>query len=215
MKRFALIVLAAAVCAAGVPLLAQQPGMGRGGMGGMGGGAAAQTTLAQPRTSPHDTVSGRIGGGRNAALIVVYYGRPYSKDPNTGAVRKIWGGLVPFGQVWRMGSDEATVITTPVDLQIGDTVIPAGAYSLDMQPEADGSAKLIFNKQVSRWGIPYTAALQKDELVRVDMKKADAPKPLDEFVITLAPNATGDALTLTAAWENTQYSVDLKQAPKK
>ena len=94
-----------------------------------------------------------------------------------------------------MGSDEATVITTPVDLQIGDTVIPAGAYSLDMQPEADGTAKLIFNKDVSRWGIPYTPALQKDELVRVDMKKADAPKELDQFTITLASGTGGAAHT--------------------
>ena len=142
---------------------------------------------------------------------MIYYGRPFSKDPNNGTMRKIWGTLVPYGQVWRMGTDEATLFTTPIDLAVGDTVIPAGAYTLDMQPEADGTAKLIFNKEISRWGIPYTAAVQKDELARVDMKKSDAPKRLDQFTITLTPDSTSDGVTLTAAWENTQYAVDLKQ----
>jgi hypothetical protein len=154
------------------------------------------------RISPHETISTRVG--RN--LIEITYGRPYSKDPKTGQIRKIWGGLVPFGKLWRMGADEATLFLTPIDLTVGDTTIPAGTYSLMMQPEADGSAKLIFNKQTARWGIPITAAVTKDNLYTVDMKKSPLDKQIDQFTITL--QGAPDKLTLNAQWENTQYSVE-------
>ncbi len=66
--------------------------------------AAAQ----QKRISPHDTISTVIDGNR----VTIVYGRPYTKDPKSGEVRKIWGGLVPYGKIWRTGADEATLLTT-------------------------------------------------------------------------------------------------------
>src|SRR5271157_1209291 len=77
----------------------------------------------QKRTSPHETVSGVIDGSR----VTVTYGRPYTKDPHSGEARKIWGGLVPFGKVWRTGADEATLLITQKPIVFGDTTIPAGA----------------------------------------------------------------------------------------
>jgi hypothetical protein len=166
--------------------------------------AFALPLLAQTaRVSPHETVSARIG----RSLVEVIYGRPYSKDPKSGEKRKIWGTLVPFGQPWRMGSDEATLFTSPIDLTVGETTIPAGAYSLIMQPEADGSAKLFFNKQTARWGIPITPAVLKDNLYTVEMKKSDLDKELDQFTIAL--KGAADSVTLSAQWENTQYTVVL------
>ena len=163
----------------------------------------------QKRVSPHETISARVGPARS--LVEVVYGRPYSKDPKTGDKRKIWGTLVPFGQPWRMGADEATLFITPIDLTVGETTIPAGSYSLMMLPAADGSAKLIFNKQTARWGIPITAAVTKDDLFTLDMKKAPLDPEVDQFTITLTGAA--DKLTLSAQWETTQYTLDLQ--PKK
>src|SRR4028118_1135248 len=96
----------------------------------------------QKRTSPRETVTKQIHG----ATITVVYSRPFTKDPKSGETRKIWGGLVPFGKVWRTGADEATTLTTDKDLEIGGTTIPAGTYSLFTLPEENG-AKLIINKQ--------------------------------------------------------------------
>ena len=62
----------------------------------------------QKRLSPHETISNRIDGNR----ITIVYGRPYSKDPKSGEIRKIWGSLVPYGKVWRAGADEATLFIT-------------------------------------------------------------------------------------------------------
>ena len=65
---------------------------------------AMPSPAQQKRISPHETISARIEGNR----VTITYGRPYTKDPKTGEPRKIWGGLVPYGQPWRMGADEAT-----------------------------------------------------------------------------------------------------------
>src|SRR6185436_206648 len=69
--------------------------------------------------SPHETTSAVIDGNR----VTVTYGRPFTKHPKTGEVRKIWGGLVPYGKPWRMGSDEATLLITQKPVEIGGTEV--------------------------------------------------------------------------------------------
>ncbi len=75
----------------------------------------------QKRLSPHETVSAVIDGSR----VMIVYGRPYTKNPRTGEVRKIWGSLVPYGAVWRTGADEATLLITQKPLAFGTTIIPS------------------------------------------------------------------------------------------
>jgi hypothetical protein len=172
--------------------------------------ASAAVSVPPPpaaRLSPHETISLHVGSGRNAPLVTITYGRPLSKKVGTTEVRKIWGALVPWGQVWRMGSDEATTLITQVPLDFSGTTVPAGAYTLCMYPDDKGTTKLIINKQIGQWGIPYTPAIQANELARVDMKKDTLDTQVDEFTIALiADPATGGA-TLKAFWETTQYSV--------
>jgi len=148
----------------------------------------------QKRTSPHETVSAVIDGCR----VTVTYGRPYTKDPKSGEARKIWGGLVPYGKVWRLGADEATTLITQKPLVFGDTTVPAGAYSLYMLPQEDGSAKLIINKELGQWGMHYDNA---QDLARIDLKKEPAEKPLDQLAISVAKTGA-----LKISWEDTQYS---------
>ncbi|MDP9004542.1 MAG: DUF2911 domain-containing protein [Verrucomicrobiota bacterium] len=147
----------------------------------------------KPRVSPHETVNGTVGD----AKISIVYGRPYSKDPKSGEKRKIWGGLVPYSQVWRMGADEATTLTTDKDITIGGTAIAAGTYTLFLLPE-EGGAKLIVNKQTGQWGTKYD---EKQDLVRIDMKKQAADKPVDQFTVAV------DNGMLKLTWEDVQYSV--------
>jgi hypothetical protein len=152
----------------------------------------------QKRVSPHETVSAVIDGNR----ITVVYGRPYTKDPKSGEARKIWGGLVPHGKVWRTGADEATTLTTQKPIVFGDTTIPAGAYTLYTLPQEDGSAKLIINKQLGQWGTQYD---EKQDLARIDLKKDALEKPLDQLAIAVAKNPSGGGV-LKIMWEDTQYS---------
>src|SRR5207247_7619316 len=93
----------------------------------------------KPRVSPHETVNATVGN----AKITIVYGRPYTKDPKSGEMRKIWGTLVPYGKVWRMGADEATILTTDKDISIGGTPLKAGSYSLYLWPTEAGTKLIV------------------------------------------------------------------------
>ena len=136
---------------------------------------AAALTIAfaqqKPRVSPTQTAKATIDG----ADISITYGAPYTKDPKTGEPRKIWGGLVPYGKVWRTGANEATTLTTSKSLQFGSLTVPAGTYTLFTQPEESGG-KLIINKQTGQWGTKYDGA---QDLGRSDLTKKDMTSPTD------------------------------------
>jgi len=153
------------------------------------------------RVSPHETIGAVIDGNR----VTVVYGRPYTKDPKTGEARKIWGGLVPYGKVWRTGADEATLLITQKPIIFGDTTVPAGAYTLFTLPQEDGSAKLIINKQVGQWGIGPGSYDEKQDLARIDLKKDALEKPVDQLTMAIAKNPAGGGV-LKMMWENTQLS---------
>ena len=164
--------------------------------------AAASTAPAAPRsrTSPHDTISARIDGNR----VTVVYGRPYSKDPKTGEIRKIWGALIPAGKPWRTGADEATLLITQQALDLGGTTLPAGAYTLYTLLADDGSAQLLINKKIGQWGAdPYDAT---QEFARVPLTKGALPAPLDQFAMAVEKNPAGGG-GLRLMWESTQFSV--------
>ena len=181
--KSALIITAISICA--LPLMAQE-----------------KKVASSGGISPHETISQVFDGARNNRVTIVY-GRPYSKDPKTGEVRKIWGGLVSYGKVWRTGSDEATLLITQKPIVIGETTIPAGAYTLFTLPQEDGTAKLIINKQVGQWGLSYD---EKQDLARVDLKKDAVETPVDQFTMAVGKNPSGGGV-LKMMWENIQYSV--------
>ena len=151
----------------------------------------------KPRVSPHETVSATLADNE----MTIVYGRPYTKDPKSGEKRKIWGGLVPYGKVWRMGADEATLFTTKKAVEIGGTPVPAGTYSLYLWPEENGNTKLIVNKQTGQWGTKYD---ETQDLARIDMKKETIEPPVDQFTIALDKTSADGVLKVT--WEDTQYS---------
>lgn len=140
----------------------------------------------------------------DGALVQITYGRPYTKT-KTGEPRKIWGGLVPYGKVWRTGANEATTLITQKPLMFGDVAVPAGAYTLWTLPAEDGSAKLIINKQIGQWGVGSGTYDEKNDLGRIDLTKKALDTPVDQFTMTLSRNPSGGGL-LKMSWENTEYS---------
>jgi hypothetical protein len=155
----------------------------------------------QKRISPHETISTVVNGNR----VIIIYGRPYTKDPKSGEPRKIWGGLVPYGNVWRTGADEATLLITQKPISIGDVTVPAGAYTLFTLPTEDG-AKLIINKQIGQWGVGPNSYDEKQDLARIDLKKEPLDNPVDQLTMALEKNPSGGGV-IRMSWENTQFSV--------
>jgi Protein of unknown function (DUF2911) len=151
----------------------------------------------RPRVSPHETVSNVIDGNR----VTVVYGRPYSKDPRSGEIRKVWGTLVPNGKAWRLGSDEATLLLTQKPLEFGSTEVPAGAYTLYLVPDENGG-KLAISKSLGAWGIPVD---EKNDLARVDVKKETLDKPNEQLQIAVDRNPSGGGV-IKIMWEGSQFT---------
>jgi len=156
-------------------------------------------------TSSGSATMGLVQESPRKAAELVLAGKKISVDYGAPSVRgrKIMGGLVPYGQVWRLGANEATGFKTEANLVIGGLNVPAGSYTLFAVPAATGW-KLIINKKTGQWGIPYT--YESTELGRVNMRVTKLSAPVEQMVIKLDKVGTGGALKLE--WENTRASIN-------
>jgi hypothetical protein len=154
--------------------------------------AAAQSKDPSKRPSPPATASCSFADGKT---ITTDYSSPRAKG------RKIFGGLVPYGEVWRLGANDATTLVTKADLTIDGKDVPAGNYTLFALPTAD-KWTLIVSKKTGEWGIPYPDG---EDLTRADMTVSHLSKPVENF--TISYDAKGKSCTLNAEWENTKASI--------
>jgi len=163
--------------------------------------AAALVVVAQQdkskRPSPPEQATWDLGGGKS---VTVDYSSPRAKG------RKIYGELVPFGQVWRTGANEATLLTTPVDLKIGGTSVPAGKYTLFTVPNKD-KWTLVISKKTGEWGTDYPGP--SNDLARIDMKTSALPSPAENFMISF--EKAGSGANLNIDWETTRASVSVSK----
>jgi len=157
--------------------------------------AACQDKSKRP--SPPAQAQCKFSDGKT---ITVNYSSPRAKG------RKVFGELVPYGQVWRTGANEATTFVTDANLTVGGKDVPAGSYTIFTVPNA-GKWTLIVSKKTGEWGIPYK--YEADELARADMKVSPTSSPVEDFTIALA--SMGGSCTLSISWENTQASVDISE----
>ncbi|HET9294215.1 MAG TPA: DUF2911 domain-containing protein, partial [Gemmatimonadales bacterium] len=143
--------------------------------------------------SPRDTVRARFSG----AAFTVDYGRPSKRG------RTIFGGLVPWNEVWRTGADAATQFTTTRDLTLGDTELKAGAYTLWTLPSEAG-VLLIVNGQVGQWGTDYDA---KRDIARIPMTIRRLDQPVERFTIDLTSAGGGE---LRMRWDTAEWVVPVR-----
>jgi hypothetical protein len=119
--------------------------------------------------------------------------------------RKVFGSLVPYGQVWRTGANEATTFVTDTNLTVGGKDVPAGNYTLFTVPDKD-KWTLVISKKTGEWGIPYP---EGEDLARVDMKDAKTPAPVENFSIGF--DQAGGNCTMQISWENTLASAEFAE----
>jgi len=151
---------------------------------------AQDAEIKFPQASPAATLKQRVG----LTDIEIAYSRPSAKG------RKIMGGLVPFGQVWRTGANAATKLTLSTDLGIEGKLVPAGTYALFTIP-GESEWTVIVNKVIGQWG-SYSYDEKNDEL-RVKVK----PVAMQEFMETMTievGNLRDDSAVLSIAWEKTR-----------
>jgi hypothetical protein len=155
---------------------------------------AQQDKAARP--SPPAKATCSVGD----ATINVDYSSPRAKG------RKIYGGLVPFGKVWRTGANEATSLTNDTAFTVGGKDVPAGSYTLFTVPNAD-KWSLVISKKTGEWGTDYPG--EKEDLARVDMAVSKTASPVENF--TIGFDAKGTSCTMNIDWESTRASVDFAE----
>ncbi|WP_246849166.1 DUF2911 domain-containing protein [Aquimarina sp. U1-2] len=154
--------------------------------------------------SPEETIEHTI----KDATITIFYNRPYKKD------RKIFGGLVPFGEVWRTGANEATTFTASSDLVIDGTLLKKGTYTLWTIPNPS-SWKIIFNSKPYHWAVHIDGTLQYES--EFDVLTIEVPvMPLfnrkEQFSIYF--ESANDFSLLYLAWDRTAVAIPIRVATK-
>ena len=146
--------------------------------------------IQMPQASPSAKIAQKVG----LTDVTVDYSRPSTKD------RKIFGELVPYGQVWRTGANGATVLSFSTDVIIDGKNIPAGQYALYAIP-GKSEWTMILSKNIKLWGaIGYD---QNEDLIRFNTKPEKLSKKAETFEISFA-NMTDTGSDISLKWENTR-----------
>lgn len=163
--------------------------------------AASATAFAQfaaPVASPRQKVEQQF----SVSKVTVDYGRPAVKG------RKVFGDLVPFGQVWRAGANSSTKITFDMPMMFGNTIVPDGTYGLFINPTAT-DWEIILNKDAQQWGAyTYDAKLDVAK-TRVPVGRSNDFQ--EYFEIDLEPQ-NDETLNVVFRWENARVILPLRPA---
>ncbi len=152
--------------------------------------------LTTPQPSPTQTIKQNFG----LSSIELSYSRPGIKG------RKVFGDLVPFGNVWRTGANSATTLTFAEEVMIGDKKIPAGKYGLLSIPNKDNWT-LIVTKQLD---VTSPAAYkQESDVVRVAAKTMQLNDKVENFTMQFG-NLKANSCDLQLMWDNTAVVLPIK-----
>jgi len=147
----------------------------------------------QPRTSPNASVSQTIG----TTIVDLSYGRPSVND------RTIFGSLVPIGQVWRTGANEATSISFSDDVSIEGNPLEAGTYSLYTIPNEE-EWTIIINDNIS-WGTRYD---ESADVVRVTVSPENGP--FAEQMMFYFEDVTSTDANLVIHWDEVKVPIQIQ-----
>jgi hypothetical protein len=161
----------------------------------LAGFAAAQTPpLELPQPSPAASVSQRIG----LTDITISYHRPAVNK------REVWGKLVPYGQVWRAGANENTVLTLGTDAIVGGQKVPAGSYGLHMIPTPT-TWTVILSRESKAWGSFFYD--QKADAARFTV--TPAASDFEERLLYTLDDPSDRHVTATLRWEKLAVPISI------
>ena len=160
----------------------------------------AQAQIEMPQASPSATLETTVG----LTDVAIDYSRPGLK----GRGKKIFGDLVPYGEVWRTGANESTKVTFEDDVKIAGQALPAGTYALYTIPGKD-EWTVIFSNNTELWG--DSGYNPEDDALRVQVTPTTIPYPVETFTIDFS-DYTKNSADLSISWDNTMVSVPVETA---
>jgi hypothetical protein len=158
----------------------------------------ANAQVKTPAASPSAKTMEMVG----MTDVEIAYSRPSMKD------RQIFGGLVPYGEMWRTGANASTKITFSSDVSIEGNDLKAGTYALYTIPN-EGEWTIIFHKNTTYWGVGSYKV--EDDAFRFNIKSSKTEKAVETFTIGVSNIGLGTA-NIDISWENTMvtFAVDTK-----
>lgn len=154
---------------------------------------SAPALRAEEIRLPQPSPAAKVGLAIGVTDVEITYHRPGVKG------RGIWGGLVPYDQVWRLGANEATTISFSTPVQVEGKDVPAGKYALFAIPGKD-KWTLVLNKKAEQWGAYFYK--QEEDVLRFDVKpQSGPPTEKTEWMSFSITPASATSATVEMAWE--------------
>lgn len=153
------------------------------------------------RASPYDSATVELDAG----VVKVCYSRPRKLG------RPIMGRLVPFGEAWRLGANEATAIHVPVRATVAGVVVEPGWYSLYTVPD-EHEWRIVVNRQARRWGIPIDEAVRADD-VGSGIVKTHQGSAAVELLTMRFQRTDRTATDLVVEWDRTGVRIPIVLQP--
>lgn len=157
----------------------------------------AWSQLRLPQASPKAQITQTIG----LTDVSIVYHAPGVKG------REVWGKMVPFGQVWRSGANEATLISFTDSVKVNGKSLKAGTYSLFTLPEAADKWTLIFNRDTTLWGTE--GYKPENDVLRVPVNPVVSPNHLESLQYSFT-NVKTTSATLNLAWEKLVLPIQIE-----
>lgn len=151
------------------------------------------------RLSPLDSATVKLGGD----LVKLCYGQPSARD------REIFGALVPFGELWRLGANEATRIDLPFSAELGSLKLDPGRYSLYVRPTPE-EWEFFVSRAASRWGVPITDEVRAQEVGSFTVPVRSAGESVETFTISFEREDSRTA-RMELEWVDTRVVVPLRR----
>ena len=151
--------------------------------------------ITHPKASPFAQTHQDIG----LSKISIAYSKPAARG------RKVIGGLVPYGRIWRVGANESTKITLDTDMLVQTNLLPKGTYALYAFPE-ENEWQIAFHTNTAHWGDGRKNYDPKEDLFRITVKPQEIPYHQENFLIAF-DSITHNSACLNLIWERTKVSI--------
>jgi hypothetical protein len=153
----------------------------------------------ESRKSPLDSITFHVQG----SPVKICYGRPSARG------RAIFGALVPYGELWRTGANEPTMIHTSVAIKVAGIELAPGSYSLYTIP-GESEWVVIVNRSTSQWGHEsrYTADVEAQEVARAKVEAGTTGEHVETLTIEARAASRGNAV-VTLEWERTRVEIPI------
>lgn len=158
----------------------------------------AFSQITHPKASPFSRVEQEVG----LSKITIEYSRPATRG------RKIFGHLVPYGRIWRVGANESTKFSVDTEVEVLGNKLPKGTYALYAFP-AKKEWEIVFHKNTSHWGDGRKNYDHEEDAFRVKI----VPERLEEFqenFLISFDSISHNSLNMVWLWENTKVTIPIE-----